>query len=222
MRILIFCTALTIMHHPAVAEIPLRHDMETAARMERTFPPDKFIGKYQPDPVSSSTRIPHETTEQELGRLLHRYRGRLQMMMQDHTATLSAVHHWEHGARIDVSLTGETRWINLGSSKGTRNRTCMRLTNQTRVCIHVHPEDSVPWPGFNDRMAARQARQSLCMRCRHSGLADPPPVWMVTVHASGQVWAWKEGMPEPIRIGEHLSPVTSSTRAFSQPCSMGR
>lgn len=200
MRTIFICTLLTVITLAVNAEIPLSHDNMLSGQRARTLPPDKFINKYRPEPLESAQRGDDGLSTQELAFLIHRYRTRLQSMIQNHNCSLSVVHHWEHGARIDRSWNGGFNWIALGSSKGNGNRTALRISNCTRVCIHLHPENSVPWPSHNDRVAGRKATQSIRSYCLLQNLQQPAFIWMVTVHTSGQVWAWREGIKDPILI----------------------
>ena len=192
---------------PAYAEIPFFQTELPGTQQERSIPPDKFINKYRPEPVPSIPSISDQLSLQELSFLIHRYRGRIRSMVLNHRGSVSAIHHWEHGARIDRFWDGRFDWVSLGSSKGNGNRTSLRISNCTRVCLHLHPEDSVPWPSHNDRIAARNVMSSLRSRCMSGQLSLPAYVWMVTVHTSGQVWAWREGLRKPVLVVEQILPV---------------
>lgn len=151
--------------------------------------------------IDENILLKETTTPHELDRLLYRFRGRLADMLHHHRGSLATLHHWEHCARIDLDWSHHPAWITLGSSKGTGNRTALRIANRTRVCIHVHPEDSVPWPSWNDRRAARRAHDAMVLRCTQQELPEPAPLWVVTIHASGQIWAWRDGMDDPYQVG---------------------
>ena len=134
-----------------------------------------------------------------LSRLLHRLQERLTTLMNRQNG-LASRHHWEYGARIDRNWNGELRWVDLKSSKGTGNATSVRITNRTVVCFHTHPEDSIPQLSYHDRENARQAYRRLCDQCRRRGIPEPAPAWFVTVHASGEMWAWRPGMAVSVPV----------------------
>ncbi len=174
----------------------------TARKLHENQPdrdiPVQNIGKVS---ITENSLLKETTTRHELEHLLYQFRGRLADMLCHHRGSLATLHHWEHCARIDLDWTRHPSWTALGSSKGTGNYTALRIVNRTRVCIHVHPERSVPWPSWNDRKAARSAHGAMSLRCMQQNLPVPEPMWVVTIHASGQIWAWRDGMKDPYQVG---------------------
>jgi len=122
-------------------------------------------------------------------------------LLQQYRQSIRHIHHWECAATVELDHSGNYHWVEDTRRSVTRNRTKLVVTNRTVMCVHIHPSDSVPWPSFQDRQSARMATRGILQNCRRYGLENPPVLWMLTLHASGELWAWRDGWKTARIIG---------------------